>query len=160
MLRNLVHIICTRKIHLGSGSNIMNRDYTADAMDMDTKDRLARRGSMDVASCAIRLRAARYVAKLESQDFAKEVVVTKAAVSNAEAALSFPSRDMMRYLYRAHRVDFNFLLNGDFVQLPGDVQDQLFPALERATREWDQKENSGPTPEKPKPVRKVKSPQT
>jgi len=119
-------------------------------MDIDEKESLARTGKFDVAACAIRLLAARTVSGLEQQGLAAACGVTKSAINNAEAGLSFPSRDVMRYLYRAHRIDYNFILNGDFAQLPGDVQDSLFPALSAATSKWDQKENSNRSREKSK----------
>ena len=118
-------------------------------MTIDIKEALAHTGRMDAASCAIRLRAARIVSGLEQQELARLCGVTKSALANAEAGSSFPSRDVMRYLYRAHRIDFNFMLNGDFAQLPGDVQDRLFPALEVAGREWDRKERSDRDRKKP-----------
>jgi len=48
----------------------------------------------------------------------------------------------MRYFYRAHRIDFNFLLHGDFAQLPADVQARLFAALEALSNAPDQTEDS------------------
>ncbi len=43
----------------------------------------------------------------------------------------------MRYYYRMHRLDFNFLMNGDWAQLPASMQEPLFVALEVANAEWD-----------------------
>lgn len=111
-------------------------------MDLEQKVQLARVGQMDVVSCAIRLRAARKVTGLEQQEMARQCGVTKSALANAEAGLSFPSRDMMKFLFRGYRIDFNFMLNGTFSGLPSEVQDVLFPALEAATHEWDQRESS------------------
>lgn len=128
----------------------MNCRYDQRVMDIDQKERLARRGSMDKVACAIRLRAARYAAGLEQQDLAQHGGVSKAALSNVEGALSFPSRDVVLYLFKAHRIDFNFVWTGEFAQLPGDVQDRLFPALERATYEWEQRESLGQTQSKTK----------
>lgn len=108
-------------------------------MDIEQKERLARINDMGIEACAIRLRAARQATGLPQKDLAKAAGVSKSVLNNAEAGLTFPGRDVMRYLYRAHRIDFNFLMNGDFAQLPGDVQDALFPALEIAQSEWDRK---------------------
>jgi transcriptional regulator with XRE-family HTH domain len=119
-------------------------------MDIDEKESLARTGSFDVAACAIRLIASRTVAGLEQQELASACGVTKSAINNAEAGLSYPSRDVMRYLYKAHRIDYNFILNGDFAQLPGDVQAALFPALSAAAMKWAQKERSNRDREKSK----------
>ena len=123
----------------------MNRSYDRVIMNIDItideKERLARKGQMTIVACAIRLRAARYAGNLEQQDLAKLGGVSKSALSNTERGDSFPSRDVMAHLYRAHRIDFNFILNGDFAQLPGDVQDRLFPELARAETERDQKEH-------------------
>jgi transcriptional regulator with XRE-family HTH domain len=121
----------------------MNSGYDARTMELTEKQALARTGSMTVDACAIRVRAARYVALMEQQDLAKAGGVSKSALSNVEAGLAFPNRALMHYLFHAHRIDFNFILDGQFSQLPGDVQDALFPALERASREWDQREGSG-----------------
>lgn len=110
-------------------------------MDIETKSQLARVNDMGLAATAIRLRAAFAVSGLAQHlDLAKAAGISKTVLSNAMAGSTYPNRDLMKYLYRAHRIDFNFLMNGDFSQLPGDVQDQLFPALAAANNEWDQKE--------------------
>ncbi|MFN3314562.1 MAG: hypothetical protein ACK46Q_14000, partial [Hyphomonas sp.] len=115
-----------------------NRD-----MDLDRKTQLARVNDMGLAATAIRLRAAFIASGLQQhKDLAKAAGVSKTVLSNAMAGDTYPNRDVMKYLYRAHRIDFNFLMNGDFAQLPGDVQERLFPALEAADSEWDQREGS------------------
>jgi len=112
-------------------------------MDHETKERLAHKDDTGIAACAIRLRAARIVTGKLAKDLAQECGVSKTVYSNAENGLNFPARDIMRHLYRAYRIDYNFMLNGDFVQLPGDVQAQLFVALSAANSEWDRKSSSG-----------------
>ena len=77
-----------------------------------------------------------------SKDLAADIGVGKTTLSNAENGSTYPSRHMMRHLYRAYRIDFNFMINGDFAQLPGDVQDKLFAALIEANDEWDRKVKS------------------
>lgn len=109
-------------------------------MDLATKDKLAHLNDMGLAACAVRLRAAQMVSGLKALDLAKASGISKTVLSNAMAGLTYPNRDVMKYLYRAHRIDFNFLINGDYAQLPGDVQKALFAALEVANSEWDQKE--------------------
>lgn len=106
-------------------------------MTIDEQERLARTGDMGKEACAIRLRAARLCAGLNQLDTAKAVGIKKTTYNNMEMALSFPSREVMRWFYRAQRIDFNFLMNGDFAQLPSDVRDRLFPALSAASSEWD-----------------------
>ena len=113
-------------------------------MDIEKKMRLARQNDMGIAACAIRLRAAYHVSGLPRHiDLANQSGISKTVLSNAMNGITYPNRAVLSYLYRAHRIDFNFMMIGLFAQLPGDVQEALFPALERATREWDQRENSG-----------------
>ncbi|MGV8987789.1 MAG: helix-turn-helix domain-containing protein [Cypionkella sp.] len=119
-------------------------------MEVEEKERLTRKNDMGLAAAAIRLRAARAVTGMNQKDFSAACGVRNTVVSNAEAGSTHPSKEVMKYLYRAHRIDFNFMMNGDFAQLPGDVQERLFPALEAATIEWGQREGSGRTQGKPK----------
>lgn len=112
-------------------------------MDLDRKIALSRINDMGLAATAIRLRAAFLASGLEKyQDLAQSAGVSKTVLSNALAGMTYPNREIMKYLYRAHRIDFNFMMNGDFSQLPGDVQDRLFSALVTANSEWDQRESS------------------
>lgn len=112
-------------------------------MNLDEKTKLAHVNDMGLAATAIRLRAAFIASGLRQHlDFAKAAGISKTVLSNAMAGSTYPNRDVMKYLYRAHRIDFNFIMNGDFSQLPGDVQDRLFAALSISNSEWDQKEDS------------------
>lgn len=136
-----------------NSSNILNLHDNA-RMDLESKTRLARLNDMGLEATAIRLRAAFLATGLGQQkELASAAGISKTVLSNAMAGSTYPNRDVMKYLYRAHRIDFNFVLNGDFAQLPGDVQDRIFPALETATSEWDQREGSGQSPSEPKPAR-------
>lgn len=117
----------------------MDRPYNEE-MDIETKSRLARYADMGQVACAIRLYAARIVAGVGQETVAQACGIRKQAYSNMETARSFPTRTVMQYYYRLHRIDFNFLMHGDFAQLPADLQGTLFSALERANSEWDQKE--------------------
>ncbi|WP_428924978.1 helix-turn-helix domain-containing protein [Marinibacterium sp. SX1] len=111
-------------------------------MHFETMTRLARTSDTGLAACAIRLRAARLFTGKQAQEIAKECGVSKTVYSNAENGISYPNRDVMTHLYRAYRIDFNFMMNGDVAQLPGDVQERLFDALQRANDEWDRKSSS------------------
>ncbi|AYF01292.1 hypothetical protein PY32053_01665 [Paracoccus yeei] len=116
-------------------------------MDLETKTRLAHVNDMGAAATAIRLRAAFAVTGLaQQQDLARAAGISKTVLSNAMAGTTFPNRELLKYLFRAHRIDFQFMMNGDFAQLPGDVQERLFPALEAANSEWDRKEGSDRRP--------------
>lgn len=119
----------------------MSRHYKL-TMTTDEKERLAMSGSIDLAACAIRLAAARIAAELLQKDVAAAIGKQRSAIGNMEQGRSFPSVSVMRYFYREHRIDFNFVMHGDFAQLPSDVQSRLFPALEAAKHEWDQKHSS------------------
>lgn len=111
-------------------------------MDYEEKARLARLDDDGLAACAIRLRAAVSLTGKLDKDFAADAGISKTVLSNAMAGKTYPNRDVMKHLYRSYRIDFNFMMNGDFVQLPGDVQEALFPALVAATNEWDRREGS------------------
>lgn len=101
-------------------------------MDIEQKERLARRSDMSREAMALRLLAARKAIGLGQEQLAKEMGegMTKQKLRNAEKADNDPPKALMRYFYRAHRIDFNFLLHGDFAQLPADVQARLFAELE------------------------------
>jgi DNA-binding XRE family transcriptional regulator len=108
-------------------------------MTSDEKQALAHTGDMGIAACAIRLRAARHAAQLTQTDLANALGLKRTTnISNMEKALTYPNREVMSYFFREHRIDFNFLMSGHYAQLPGDLQDRLFPALVIACSEWDQ----------------------
>lgn len=98
-------------------------------MELEHKESLARVTDMGIEACAVRLRAARGVTGKAQKDLAAAMGVSATTLNNAERALTYPSRGMMVYLFRAYRIDFNFILHGDFAQLPGDVQENLFAEL-------------------------------
>lgn len=98
-------------------------------MDYEEKKALARTDDLSKEAAAVRLAAARRAAGLSQDQLGKAVGIKKAAISNAENAQSYPGRSVMIHLYREHRIDLNFLVTGDFAQLPGDVQDRLFAEL-------------------------------
>lgn len=110
-------------------------------MDYEEKRRLARTGSADEQAAALRLRAARAYSGLSQEEFGKAGGVKKAAISNAENGRAFPNRSVLLFLHREFRIDFNFMIHGDFAQLPGDVQERLFDALSFLENEKDQTES-------------------
>jgi DNA-binding XRE family transcriptional regulator len=112
-------------------------------MDIQQKIESALQSDMSLRACAIRLHAARLVTDMQQQAFAEAAGVKKTTYNNMETGRSYPSREVMRYLFRGHRIDFNFILHGDFAQLPLDVQTELFANLPAASYEWDRRENSG-----------------
>lgn len=113
-------------------------------MDIETKERLARLGDMSKEAIARRLVAARKSTGMGPDQLARHMGegMTKQKVRNAEKADNYPSNAFMRYFFRQHRIDFNFLIHGDFAQLPADVQDRLFEQLEALEREADRTEDS------------------
>ena len=111
-------------------------------MDFLTKERLAMTRDSESKAAAIRLKAARLYTGLSQDDLGAMGGVKNAAISNIEKGRSFPGRPLMTYLFREHRIDFNFLIYGEFAQLPSDVQERLFPFLQSAHNEWDRVTNS------------------
>lgn len=111
-------------------------------MTATSKTDLARTGDDSLDAAAARLRAAREVIGLSQEQLGEMVGKRKSAISNMEHARSFVSMDVMRYLFREHRIDFNFMIAGQYAQLPGDVQDRLFAALAALSSASDQASNS------------------
>lgn len=124
--------------------------YSA-AMDVDQKEALARVGDMGRDAIAYRLRAARTATGLGLEVLARDMGegMTKQKLRNAEKADNYPSNALMRYYYRAHRIDFNFIIHGDFAQLPADVQARLFAALEAESNALDRKAGSDQSQDEP-----------
>ena len=112
-------------------------------MDIFEKERLARRLDDSVPACAVRLTAALAVTGITQKQVAALSGVTEQAISNAKKAANYPSVPLMRWLYRQHRIDLNFMVAGEFSQLPSDVQEKLFSALaeQDARSGSDQKPN-------------------
>lgn len=111
-------------------------------MDFETKERLAMTRDAGSKASAIRIKASRLYTGLSQADFGAKGKIRTAAVSNIEKGRSFPARPLMTYLFREHRIDFNFLIYGEFAQLPQDVQERLFPLLQSVHSEWDQVSSS------------------
>jgi len=99
-------------------------------MQIEEKEHLARLGDMSKQACALRLWVARAATGLSQLEVSQRAGIANNVLNNIEKARQFPNREVMKYYHRAHRIDFNFLMHGDFAQLPSDVQAQLFKHLE------------------------------
>ncbi|APE43398.1 hypothetical protein BOO69_08200 [Sulfitobacter alexandrii] len=97
-------------------------------MNFEQKEALARTRKSDPEAIRARLKAARVVVGLGQKEFA-EAVQVKQTTYNSQEIKGRPSLEVIRYLHTNHRIDANFILFGDFVQLPGDIQTALFEAL-------------------------------
>lgn len=106
---------------------------------MNTYDKgaLTLLGRSDEVAVAIRMRAARKVAGLSQQELADRVGRRISNISNVERAKNLPGWGMMLYFHHSHRIDLNFIMTGAYAQLPGDVQEVLFPALREVTEATD-----------------------
>ncbi|WP_323008965.1 helix-turn-helix transcriptional regulator [Paracoccus sp. (in: a-proteobacteria)] len=113
-------------------------------MESDKKQMLARTGDMGLEACAIRVKAARLSIGFTQLQMAEALGLSRSTnISNVEKGSQYPNREMMSWMFREHRIDFNFLMAGFYAQLPGDVQQRLFPALEVAGSEWEKIQGSG-----------------
>lgn len=97
-------------------------------MDLSIKEHLARTRDTSRQAIGLRLRVARMATGFKQKEFAT-LLQLKTQTYNSQEINGTPSIHVMRYLLEGHRIDFNFILHGDFVQLPGDVQDVLFEIL-------------------------------
>ncbi|HDZ53384.1 MAG TPA: XRE family transcriptional regulator [Sulfitobacter litoralis] len=89
---------------------------------------------MSKGACALRILVAREVTGLSQLEVSQRAGIANNALNNMERARQFPNREIMRYYHRAHRIDFNFLMHGDFAQLPMDIQEALFAHLDTRQR--------------------------
>lgn len=97
-------------------------------MNIDEKEALTQRSIVSSEAISRRLKAARMVAEPKQKEFAAQVGLNPTTY-NSQETKGAPSIKVMEYLYRNHRIDFNFVLYGDFLTLPGDVQAALFSTL-------------------------------
>ncbi len=98
-------------------------------MVVEDREKLFRLNDDSDEAVALRLRAAREVAGYKRQrDFA-EALELNYKTYHAQESKGRPTPSTVRFLHRNHRIDFNFVYNGDFLQLPGDVQQALETAL-------------------------------
>ena len=108
------------------------------------KDSLTLLGRSDIAASAIRMRAARLAAGLSQQALADAMGQRISSISNIERAKNFPGWPTMVFLYKEHRVDVNFLVTGNYAQLPADVQASLLSQLVQIHATTDLLEDSAP----------------
>lgn len=106
-------------------------------MDTDKKATLSLMGRSDEAAVAIRMLAARKLAHLSQKELAGKVSRQVSNISNIERAKNLPGWGIMLFFHHSHRIDVNFLMTGAYAQLPGDVQEELFPILDQICKETD-----------------------
>lgn len=113
-------------------------------MILTDKQTLIRLHDDSLEACALRVRLARQVTGQTQTEAAAAAGIGKTAWNNAEKARNYPTITMMRWLQREHRIDYNFILDGQFAQLPGDVQAAIFAAAEgmNVERATDRKPNT------------------
>jgi transcriptional regulator with XRE-family HTH domain len=122
-------------------------------MNIAEKEMLTQLGDMGKNACSVRLLAARMSTGMTQSEASQQSGVPTNSLNNMERGRQFPNREIMRFYFRAHRIDFNFLMHGDFAQLPADVQAQIFDALPSAKRALDQTTNSDQSESKLRPAR-------
>jgi transcriptional regulator with XRE-family HTH domain len=99
-------------------------------MDIPRKDKLARLGESSKAATAARLRGAIRATGMAQAEFARRSGQNASSLHASLSEITFPSRRTLQELYRTHRIDPTFILFGDYGQMPIDVQDRVFLALE------------------------------
>jgi transcriptional regulator with XRE-family HTH domain len=110
-------------------------------MDYKDLEGLCLIGDMSNIACSIRLIAAREATGLSQAEVSAATGIGTNAINNMERARQYPNRTMMQFLFRRHRIDFTFIIHGDYAQLPGDVQNRIFAALPAAHSAMGQKPN-------------------
>ena len=102
-------------------------------MKIGDKERLTKHCDTSPEAVRWRLRAA-----IKSTSRAQNVLASEAGIKattlNSQIAAGRPSVEFMEFLYKNFRIDFNFILHGDFSQLPGDVANALLGALDALER--------------------------
>lgn len=99
-------------------------------MTHDDKNKLFRKDDGSPEAIGARLKAARLAAGYKQQvDLANALSISKTTYNSQEKA-GKPALNTVRFLYVNHRIDFNFVFNGDYNHLPGDVHSALEVALD------------------------------
>lgn len=97
-------------------------------MDIEEKERLARYRDSSSEAIAFRLKAARSLVAERQKDFATMVGINPKTYHYQEKT-GAPSFQVLDYLYRNARIGPNFIVMGEVLPLPGDVQIALIDAL-------------------------------
>lgn len=101
-------------------------------MTYEEMEKLARTGDVLTEAIGFRLRAARQSIrpKVSQKEMAERMGQVNTTYATWETGKAYPQIYALRYFYLNHRIDFNFLLYDSFSQLPGDVKDALFEAMQ------------------------------
>lgn len=97
-------------------------------MTFEEKAQLFRLDDCSPEAIARRLKAARMLVTAHQKEFAALLDLSDKTYHSQEKR-GAPSMKVMSFLYKNARVGPNFILLGEFVPLPGDVQDALANAL-------------------------------
>lgn len=101
-------------------------------MNIEDREELFRLNDDSDGAVAVRLKAAREVAGFAKQkDFAAALNLNSKTY-HAQESTGRVQLSTVRFLHRNHGIDYNFIYNGDFLQLRGDVQLALEAALSDA----------------------------
>lgn len=103
-------------------------------MTIEEREKLFRLNDDSDEAVSIRLRAAREVAGFKRQRDFSEALGLNYQTYHSQEKKGRPSPSTVRFLYRNHRIDFNFVYNGDFLQLSGDVQAALEATLSQTVQ--------------------------
>jgi transcriptional regulator with XRE-family HTH domain len=114
-----------------------------DPMDHEEKERLARKGDVSKEAVSLRLRAAResLLPRRSQKSMAEEFGVPISTYASWENADVFPSVEVIRHFRREYEFTFDFIIYGDWLRLPADVQERVFDAM----RALEAKADRGPT---------------
>ncbi len=97
-------------------------------MDIEEKERIARYRDSSSQAIARRLRAARVTVEPNQKLFAKMIGLNEKTYNTQEVKGS-PRFEVLDYLYRYHRIGANFILWGEVINLPADVQKTVTASL-------------------------------
>lgn len=102
-------------------------------MNIDEKETLFQRGNASDEAVRRRLRAALSISDRPQKEIAAELGISPTTL-NSQIMSGHPKKDLMVFIYRNLKIDFNFLLFGDFLQLSEATQIALIEALSDARR--------------------------
>lgn len=97
-------------------------------MTHDELERLFHYGDSSPEAVRARLIAARKAAGLNTTQAAEALGIPKQTYSSQETR-GAPRIKTVRFFYRAHGIDFNYMFHGDFTHLPAPVREKLVEAL-------------------------------